>query len=82
MKYTAFYILFRELTDINPFDGIGVLVKLLKIKLNSTACAANSREDSFKTLQAFIQIDGDTIINAKGANTADRMTYHFQNLFC
>ena len=74
------YQLFGQLAHVNPFQRIGVLVKLVKIELYGAACAADGRKDRFKTFEADIKINWYALIYAKWAYTADRMANKLKNL--
>lgn len=81
MTNEGFYeaMLCGELADVNPLLSLRILKELIQAELYGAVCTADSGKDCLKTLEAFIQINGNAVVNSKGTYPADRMADKREN---
>ena len=63
----------RELADVDPLQRFGVTEEFIQIELDRTAGTADGGEHRGKALETVIEIHGDALVAAEGADAAHRM---------
>ena len=64
----------RKFTHVDPLQSVGIAIKLIEVQFDRAACAADGGKHGLEALKAHVQINGNAVVDAKGAHAADRVS--------